>query len=65
MIVVCSFFNQALSVGLAFSVGVYYTEWLDAYGQSQGLTAWIGGLNTGLLFGAGATATSPRCVIMT
>ena len=53
MIVVCSFLLQAISGGISFSVGGYYIEFLETFGESKGLTAWIGSLNSGLLFGGG------------
>ncbi|XP_013415330.1 monocarboxylate transporter 9 isoform X2 [Lingula anatina] len=56
VIVVASFLNQILSIGVPFSVGVYYVAFLEEFQGSKGLTAWIGSIHTGLLFGAGPLA---------
>ena len=53
VIVFCSFMLQAISGGIAFSVGIYFVEFLDTFGRGTGATAWIGSINSGLLFGAG------------
>ena len=53
VIALCSFLLQAISGGISFSVGGYYIEFLETFGESKGLTAWIGSLNSGLLFGGG------------
>ena len=55
VIVASSFFLQAISGGIAFSVGVFFVEFLTEFNQGKGMTAWIGSINTGLLFGAGKT----------
>lgn len=53
IIVMASFLLQAISGGIAFSVGVFFVEFLEAFKDTNGRTAWIGSINTGLLFGAG------------
>ena len=53
IIVACSFLLQAISGGISFSVGGYYIEFLETFGESKGITAWIGSINSGLLFGGG------------
>ena len=53
IVVVASFLMQTISGGLAFSVGVYFVEFLETFKEGAGNTAWTGSINTGLLFGAG------------
>ena len=55
VIVMSSFLLQAVGGGVAFSFGVFFVEFLLAFNQGKGTTAWIGSINTGLLFGAGKT----------
>ena len=57
IIVFSSFMLQAISGGIAFSVGIYFVEFLETFGQGKGQTAWIGSINTGLLFGGGKFPT--------
>lgn len=47
-IVVASFMAQFLAYGSPQSVGVLYPEWLHAYQQGKGLTAWVGSLVAGV-----------------
>ena len=44
---------QGVSCGISFSVGVFFVEWLDVFGQPHDVTAWVGSLNTGLMFACG------------
>ncbi len=53
VVLTASFMLQAISGGIAFSVGVFFVEFLEAFDEGKGVTAWIGAINTGLLFGAG------------
>ncbi|XP_030603233.1 monocarboxylate transporter 9 [Archocentrus centrarchus] len=48
VIVVASFMAQFLAYGSPQSVGVLYPEWLHAYQQGKGLTAWVGSLVAGV-----------------
>lgn len=48
MIVVVSFFTQFLCYGSPLAVGVLYVEWLDAFGEGKGKTAWVGSLASGV-----------------
>lgn len=48
MIVVVSFFTQFLCYGSPLAVGVLYLEWLDAFGEGKGKTAWVGSLANGI-----------------
>ncbi|XP_052019527.1 monocarboxylate transporter 9 isoform X2 [Apodemus sylvaticus] len=48
VIVVVSFFTQFLSYGSPLAVGVLYVEWLDAFGEGKGKTAWVGSLASGV-----------------
>lgn len=57
IVVVASFLMQTISGGLAFSVGVYFVEFLETFKEGAGNTAWTGSINTGLLFGAGPLAS--------
>ncbi len=58
VVVMSSFLLQAIGGGIAFSVGVFFVEFLGTFGQGKGATAWIGSINTGLLFGAGRSITN-------
>ena len=53
VVVVASFLLQTVSGGIAFSVAVYFVEFLETFKGGKGETAWVGSINTGLLFGAG------------
>ena len=53
VIVTSSFLLQAIGGGVSFSFGVFFVELLPEFDQGKGATAWIGSINTGLLFGAG------------
>ncbi|XP_076600026.1 monocarboxylate transporter 9-like [Chaetodon auriga] len=48
MIVVASFMAHLLSYGSPSSVGVLYPEWLHAFQEGKGLTAWVGSLVAGV-----------------
>ncbi|XP_045698362.1 monocarboxylate transporter 9 isoform X1 [Phyllostomus hastatus] len=48
VIVVVSFFTQFLCYGSPVAVGVLYIEWLDAFGEGKGKTAWVGSLASGV-----------------
>lgn len=47
-IVVASFMAQLLAYGSPQSVGVLYPEWLSAFQESKGMTAWVGSLVSGI-----------------
>lgn len=47
-IVVASFMAQLLAYGSPQSVGVLYPEWLHAFQESKGMTAWVGSLVAGV-----------------
>ncbi|KAL2769648.1 monocarboxylate transporter 9 isoform a [Daubentonia madagascariensis] len=48
VIVFVSFFTQFLCYGSPLAVGVLYVEWLDAFGEGKGKTAWVGSLANGV-----------------
>lgn len=48
VIVAVSFFTQFLCYGSPLAVGVLYIEWLDAFGEGKGKTAWVGSLASGV-----------------
>lgn len=48
VVVVVSFFTQFLCYGSPLAVGVLYVEWLDAFGEGKGKTAWVGSLASGV-----------------
>ncbi|KAM5236157.1 monocarboxylate transporter 9 [Ctenodactylus gundi] len=48
VIVLVSFFTQFLCYGSPLAVGVLYIEWLDAFGEGKGKTAWVGSLASGV-----------------
>ncbi|XP_048047342.1 monocarboxylate transporter 9a [Megalobrama amblycephala] len=56
MIVLASFMAQFLSLGSPQSVGVLYPEWLSAFQEGKGMTAWVGSMVSGV-----ALITSPVC----
>ncbi|KAM6105228.1 LOW QUALITY PROTEIN: monocarboxylate transporter 9 [Pterocles gutturalis] len=58
VIVVVSFFTQFLCYGSPLAVGVLYVEWLDAFGEGKGKTAWVGSLANGI-----GLLASPVCSI--
>ncbi|XP_053292827.1 monocarboxylate transporter 9 [Pleuronectes platessa] len=47
-IVVASFMAQFLAYGSPQSMGVLYPEWLHAYQEGKGMTAWVGSLVGGV-----------------
>ncbi|XP_035518818.1 monocarboxylate transporter 9-like [Morone saxatilis] len=48
VIVVASFMAQLLAYGSPQSVGVLYPEWLHAFQEGKGMTAWVGSLVAGV-----------------
>ncbi|XP_053439851.1 monocarboxylate transporter 9 isoform X1 [Nycticebus coucang] len=48
VIVLVSFLTQFLCYGSPLAVGVLYIEWLDAFGEGKGKTAWVGSLASGV-----------------
>lgn len=48
VIVVASFFTQFLCYGSPVAVGVLYIQWLNAFGEGKGKTAWVGSLASGV-----------------
>ncbi|KAF4085287.1 hypothetical protein AMELA_G00115850 [Ameiurus melas] len=61
VIVVASFIAQLLAYGSPQSVGVLYPEWLDAFQESKGMTAWVGSLVSGV--GLIASPICSACVV--
>ncbi|XP_036392551.1 monocarboxylate transporter 9b [Megalops cyprinoides] len=61
VIVLVSFMAQFLAYGSPQSVGVLYPEWLDAFQEGKGLTAWVGSLVSGV--GLIASPICSACVI--
>ncbi|XP_033956700.1 monocarboxylate transporter 9-like [Pseudochaenichthys georgianus] len=47
-IVCASFMAQLLAYGSPQSVGVLYPEWLNAFQEGKGMTAWVGSLVSGV-----------------
>ncbi|CAL8369060.1 unnamed protein product [Gadus morhua 'NCC'] len=60
VIVVACFMAQLLAYGSPQSVGVLYPEWLNAFQQGKGMTAWVGSLVSGL--GLIASPVCSACV---
>ncbi|KAM4852138.1 monocarboxylate transporter 9 isoform 1-T3 [Thomomys bottae] len=58
VIVAVSFFTQFLCYGSPLAVGVLYIEWLDAFGEGKGKTAWVGSLASGV-----GLLASPVCSV--
>ncbi|XP_056153137.1 monocarboxylate transporter 9-like isoform X2 [Lampris incognitus] len=48
VIVVACFMAQFLAYGSPQSVGVLYPEWLQAFQEGKGMTAWVGSLVSGV-----------------
>ncbi|KAK3529447.1 hypothetical protein QTP70_031094 [Hemibagrus guttatus] len=61
VIVVASFSAQLLAYGSPQSVGVLYPEWLNAFQESKGMTAWVGSLVSGV--GLIASPICSACVV--
>ncbi|XP_076856719.1 monocarboxylate transporter 9b [Brachyhypopomus gauderio] len=60
-IVAASFMAQLLAYGSPQSVGVLYPEWLSAFQESKGMTAWVGSLVSGV--GLIASPICSACVV--
>ncbi|CAL8362556.1 unnamed protein product [Boreogadus saida] len=60
VIVAACFMAQLLAYGSPQSVGVLYPEWLNAFQQGKGMTAWVGSLVSGL--GLIASPVCSACV---
>ncbi|KAF5900645.1 monocarboxylate transporter 9, partial [Clarias magur] len=61
VIVLASFMALLLGYGSPQSVGVLYPEWLDAFQESKGMTAWVGSLVSGV--GLIASPICSACVV--
>ncbi|XP_040923484.1 monocarboxylate transporter 9-like isoform X2 [Betta splendens] len=59
-IVVASFMAQLLAYGSPQSMGVLYPEWLHAFQEGKGMTAWVGSLVAGV--GLIASPVCSACV---
>ncbi|KAM6996956.1 monocarboxylate transporter 9-like [Tautogolabrus adspersus] len=57
-IVMASFMAQLLAYGSPQSVGVLYPEWLHAFQEGKGMTAWVGSLVAGV-----GLIASPVCSV--
>ncbi|XP_067093153.1 monocarboxylate transporter 9a [Osmerus mordax] len=60
VIVMASFMAQFLAYGSPQSVGVLYPEWLSAFQEGKGMTAWVGSLVSGV--GLIASPVCSACV---
>lgn len=60
MIIVACFMAQFLAYGSPQSVGVLYPEWLHAFQEGKGMTAWVGSLVSGV--GLIASPVCSACV---
>ncbi|KAJ8013675.1 hypothetical protein DPEC_G00032260 [Dallia pectoralis] len=60
-IVAACFMAQLLGYGSPQSVGVLYPEWLTAYKEGKGMTAWVGSLVSGV--GLIASPVCSACVV--
>lgn len=60
VIVIASFMAQLLAYGSPQSVGVLYPEWLQAFQEGKGMTAWVGSLVAGV--GLIASPVCSACV---
>ncbi|KAL6478361.1 hypothetical protein MHYP_G00141960 [Metynnis hypsauchen] len=56
VIVLTSFMAQLLAFGSPQAVGVLYPEWLTAFHEGKGMTAWVGSMVSGV-----ALIASPLC----
>ena len=50
VVVAACFVVMALSVGNVYAFGVIYVELMDAFGSSESTTAWVGSIETSLLY---------------
>lgn len=48
MMVLSSFLVHLLVMGSQMALGILNLEWLEEFGQSRGLTAWISSLSMGI-----------------
>lgn len=64
MIVFASFLANLVTNGIAYSLGIFYFEFLVFYKSGKGETAWLGSLVPALtlLFGRQITAIQNTCI---
>jgi hypothetical protein len=55
LVVAGCFVAQALAIGSTYTFGVIYVELLQEFRQSKAATAWIGSIQTALLYMTGMT----------
>ena len=62
MVVAASFVAHGIADGCSYSFGVLFPELLDVFGESKGMTAWVGSLfiSMPLIFGPVASALTNR-----
>jgi hypothetical protein len=48
VIVLASFINHIIVDGIGYTFGIFYVEFLEYFGESQGKTSFVGSLLTGL-----------------
>ncbi|XP_064611529.1 monocarboxylate transporter 13-like [Liolophura sinensis] len=53
LVLLAAFFCQMISLGFAFSLGVFYVEFVASFPVGRGAVSWATSLCSGLLFGAG------------
>jgi hypothetical protein len=53
VIVLASFINHIIVDGIGYTFGVFYVEFLDYFGESQGKTSFVGSLQIGVCLGSG------------
>jgi hypothetical protein len=53
VVVLGSFVIQNLTVGSTYTFGVLFEDFLQVFGQSQSTTAWVGSIQTSLLYFTG------------
>lgn len=53
LVLLAAFFCQMISLGFAFSLGVFYVEFVASFPVGRGTVSWATSLCSGLLFGAG------------
>ncbi|XP_014678693.1 PREDICTED: monocarboxylate transporter 3-like [Priapulus caudatus] len=57
LVMFVSVVNQIFTLGFSFVISIYYMPWLESFHESRSLTAWVGSINTGMLYFIGPIAT--------
>ncbi|XP_014678397.1 PREDICTED: monocarboxylate transporter 3-like [Priapulus caudatus] len=58
LVLFAAMLNQILTLGFSFVLSAYYVSWMNAFGANRSVTAWVGSVNTGMLYLVGPLTTS-------